>query len=1002
MKLFFKIWRILFELATQLISISVVLLFFYPIAFWYFKERPILGIDFFNTVSLVTILTKNLVLPPQAWLSNWFNGFPFVVQYPVLHFYAIVPFTFFMSVLESTKVWMIVTSGLSFIGMYLLFSRLSGSKLLAIVLAIGAIYSVGIYGALIWGGGLPYYATQAFYPWVLLYIVNFIKDGKTRYFWAAVLLSGLAVWGHPQAVLVYIVPTAFFLLIFGSSQNYPLLKFKKKFGFILLYGLLVFLIALPLVYPTFIKALAHLVVIGGRDSAISTLRLNPQESDVVAFHRAQPWRIYIDTNPIVFVAFAAAVIAGIFGFLLKPRWMFFREVLPYILLAGGYIFYINLYAYDISIYHGGWYRLFWTVPIWMGMATSVLWHELGEGLRLSFFKKVSRFLGPIFAIIATIVIYNIGMSLPLLTPVNTKSGPYWELVDAFSTQKLEFLPRVLYRILPSQKVQEFIDKSSSEGRAAFSSAYPPGINSYLLDGKLQRGLLPQFLKNADAKKYRLYSGDATFNIAWSVYSDISIARGYLDPPITDVERGYLFWLDAAVTVDPSRGGSSLVTAFKYPENVAKNHALFLLDWNGIRYLQGGGGSSYSSPINGLVDTTDQINRIETVDINNEYPVPIIHQDLRYIELKKELISPIVVGSNAQVVGVVGSESGYEAVVRSLASTNLNSQNVIPLNLGKYLDKISESNLDFLDTLILYDYDYQNKIGFKRVSEFVKKGGRVFIESGVETKESDNRKEPTPEIFPFETLVREGIGRQWDFNLKNLNLSEGVELTHFSPPLFDDAQWKIAYPKIEKARSGVEIWMTYQGKPVLTESKMGQGKIVWSGLNMFYHVTRFNNLDEGIFMKNILNTLIEIPAKAAVDTTLERLRPGQLKVGSRGAKGILFKEELYPGWLAEIKSNGKTQSASWQTKIYKAGPTAPGFMYVPIPTQLKNSYVEVVFTYWGSAIMWSLLTLAFLICVYLIDASLLNGLVLGRFSHKAYLFLKAKGSRWWEKEDEDSA
>ena len=163
------------------------------------------------------------------------------------------------------------------------------------------------------------------------------------------------------------------------------------------------------------------------------------------------------------------------------------------------------------------------------------------------------------------------------------------------------------------------------------------------------------------------------------------------------------------------------------------------------------------------------------------------------------------------------------------------------------------------------------------------------------------------------------------------------------------------------------------------------------------MTRYNNLDEGVLLKNLLSQVIDTSSKAAVEIKTNRISPRLLTIASQGAKGILIKEQAYPGWQADIKSKIKSQ----HTKIYKAGPTIPGYMYIRIPKALQNELLKVTFVYQGSVKMWSLLILSMLVSLFLLDAALLNGLLLGRTTQRIYKKLKAQSRRWWEKEDEDS-
>ncbi|MEK7166114.1 MAG: hypothetical protein AAB874_04895, partial [Patescibacteria group bacterium] len=534
----------------HLVMIFVLGLLFYPIASWYFSARPLLGVDFYNTVSQVTILKQNPVLPASAWLPSWFGGWPFVAQYPVLHFYAILPFTFFMSVVDATLLWMIVSTAMYFLGIYILVSEISGNKLLGLITGVGAVYSIGVYGALLWGGSLPFHATVAFFPWGLWMVLCFVRSGNFRFLLFAALTSGISMWGHPQVTVTYLFPGICLLLAFSGSENYPLFRIKQKILCIFMFIGISILIGLPIIYQTFGQSLSRIVAVGGREQALSTVTIGKDVKDLEDFHRSQPLKIYYDTHKSIFIALGVGAVAGLIGFILRPRKRFFVGILPFVLIAVYFTVYIWIFAFDISIYHGGWYRLFWSVPVWLGAMAGAFWKEFVTGISSSFFKKISAILLPIVSIGAAVLIIGLsGMLKPEIVVNNSKEW-YQMIVDKYGTQKLkDKLAIQISKLLPGFYIENFILKISDEGKAAISSAYPVEINVYPEDLKFHSSLLPDFLKTATASRYRLYSGDATFNISWSSYSDVPLARGYLDPPITDVQRGYLFWLDAAVNVD---------------------------------------------------------------------------------------------------------------------------------------------------------------------------------------------------------------------------------------------------------------------------------------------------------------------------------------------------------------------------------------------------------------------------------------------------------------------
>src|SRR3989344_2694608 len=150
----------------HLTAVVVIIYFFLPMADWYFRNPtlpvspenveavPLWGVDFYYTASLVNLLRDNFVLPNIGWGYAWFSGWPTLSSYPILQYYFIVPFTLFFSLIDAIKVWMLVSLALYFVGLYGVFYVISRNIVLSVILSIAGIYSVGVYGTLMWGGSL--------------------------------------------------------------------------------------------------------------------------------------------------------------------------------------------------------------------------------------------------------------------------------------------------------------------------------------------------------------------------------------------------------------------------------------------------------------------------------------------------------------------------------------------------------------------------------------------------------------------------------------------------------------------------------------------------------------------------------------------------------------------------------------------------------------------------------------------------------------------------------
>ncbi len=162
-----RLISVIISLVFHLLVLGIIIAAFYPLAKWYFDAKPLWGVDFYYTVTLVNIIKDHLQLPWMQWLSVWFTGWPYLSDFPLLIYYFLLPLVKFMDLIPAVKLGMLVSAVILFAGSYAVFFRLSKNHGLAGVLSVCGIYSVGLYGGLMWGGSLPAFATQAFVPWII-------------------------------------------------------------------------------------------------------------------------------------------------------------------------------------------------------------------------------------------------------------------------------------------------------------------------------------------------------------------------------------------------------------------------------------------------------------------------------------------------------------------------------------------------------------------------------------------------------------------------------------------------------------------------------------------------------------------------------------------------------------------------------------------------------------------------------------------------------------------
>lgn len=981
----FKVSLFLVSAIVHLAILAVILKLWLPIASWYFNQIPAKGIDLFNTVSYVTYLLKDFSLPVNSWRYVWFGGVPLLQDYSWLYFYLILPLTKFFSVPQAVQVFAL-GGAFAFIAFcYLLFAQVSKNRVLAAILALSVAYSVNIYLALVYAGGIPVFVTQAMFPLVMLMTVKFLNTGNRRFLVLAALTSGLGVLGHPQSFINFIFPAVFLLLFFSSSEGIGFLS-REKIKNMFFYGLITFLISLPGLYYRFFS---NFVLQIAKLFNVNLLGIAPPEGskapapEVVEWARNQFYVSFTGSNRALLHLFGALFVFFILGVIVrKTRKKAIVDTLAILLVAFWVIFYIYLLSIGINIYHGGWeawYKLFWAVPVAIGLCASQFWGVLVTAIS----ERISTSRAKILSLIG---------------------------LEAVSGVLLLFLALTFF---PSytQGVLARIEKIS-----AYSSASPEGISGRLTQEgqeQVKREMTPSFLKDSPGE-YRIYCNDQTTNLAWNSFFETPLARGYIDPPLGLKERWGFFWLDAAFGMG-CEGGTSLGDDWNTPEPVVENNITFLLDWYAIGYLEGN--HHYQANLGQLPPllTSEKFVLAEEepevlggiAHDMGQFREDIWEDDrlrmMHFYQIKDEWVSPIHQATNAPAVLVIGGGDSFDIITRFLGMMGLSSQEVIVARGPAFIDKISFTQMMDFDAIILYKYDYgSHSKAWSRIAKYLEKGGRVFIDTEPEVKESSSVELPggfpknLPEVFPIKQTKRGDLGKAWVKEVGDFELFKDIETEKFSPFKFDDQPWNISYPPEGRAdvREGAKVLLSSHGYPVLVEQEVGLGKVIWSGINLPYHVLYNYNFEEGKLLVNVFARLFQLGGTSRPESTLDWVSPQKRVIASQNAKGVLFKELAFPGWQAKVQG----EKGSSKLAIYKVGPASPGFMYVRIPEKIKDGEFKVIFNYRGPLIDWFICILSLITIFFALDYIIFGRRFVNFLKSLVWFRVQKRTGLWWDEDD----
>jgi hypothetical protein len=963
-----KIIQKFISLVGHLGVVGLLLAAFQPLATWYYQMRPLMGTDFFLTKTYVSYLSRFFTLRPLGWKYIWYSGYPLGTDYPTLHFYLILPLLRFFSQVQAVQVYMLISLFLFGLFCYLLFFELSSSRLISAVLAVASWYSVGLYGSLLWGGGLPYFATQCLLPLVLCLIVrhyhrqNSPNHRDRRYLILAAFITGIAFLGHPQLPVATIVPAAYLLILLWNDASTKLIskvKLKDFFIFTSVYVLTGFSYINTFFVPLF-NVLLNIVRTGQKVQ-------DPVKASVLylQWELDQLKNIVLDVTPVFWVAIAMAGIVFLISFLFRRKlvdriWL----IVPFGVSCGFVVLTLWLYAYRYNPFQGGWYRAFWTFPIWYGSFCAILW---GAG-RAFFSRKLF-----------TSVIWSVGGFLCAAGLVAWG----WTTPSAF------------------------FEKIGAKGNP--SSAFPSIVNSTTTkeeEDRLKTRLLPSWLDPND-KNHRMFSIDAGMNIWWNSYFDLPLAQGYIDPYIPYEGRGYLYLRDITIAKD------ELVERFKHTKEEAANVAKYVLDWSAIKYFEGGfsdGRTTATAPISSYV-ADNLVDKEALVDFNNvqlydiavmpkTYICPV--QKSHYYKFKDEYVGDNMTGTNASVLGVAGGFNSNDMLSRVLAVQDYNSKSIVNIIGPKMIDQWSYDDFLRFDSVFLYNYDYKNKSKtWGLIEAFLRNGGTVFIDTGGDVKETSTMKNlqyaggELPEFFPVSRTDKGFFGKNWSLEKGNSPLVAMAPIDAFSDLQLDGEPWGLSYATKDNLREGARIILSNAGQIVMAESDYGKGKIIWSGLNLPYHLTYHQNSAERKFLLDLVGTLVDLREKPVPISVANWINPQLRKlVLPQGAKGALLKEYYFKGWKAYASAKGRRK----RVPILTAGPAYPGYMYVPIPKEWQQAEVEIEFRFSGTVKYWLYEILPWIMGLIVVDSFIARGKLL-RLIHNVYFKIIGKHVvGWWDKEE----
>ncbi|OGM02163.1 hypothetical protein A2115_01475 [Candidatus Woesebacteria bacterium GWA1_41_8] len=346
---------------------------------------------------------------------------------------------------------------------------------------------------------------------------------------------------------------------------------------------------------------------------------------------------------------------------------------------------------------------------------------------------------------------------------------------------------------------------------------------------------------------------------------------------------------------------------------------------------------------------------------------------------KDYQGMVTITQRPQILVIGAKKGAYESVLMAALEGVVPYQNAWLVEGGENIDDYSLKDLKPFGALILYGYSYKDQgRAFSTLERYIKEGGNVFMDTGWQFISKDWELPKAPEFLPVE-------GLSWQSDLPagkhKLNKEQGEKFGMEDVVIeWQGKSWGVSEPTGFK--SWAEPLLSLGGKEVAVGGRLGRGKIIWSGLNLFGYMSYQKYSPDSIRIgKALIGELFsnEFKEDLSVQVTPKREFPDRVELNISGplpeGSFLLWREPYSPDWSAKIKNKG-----SGKITTFRAG---PGFLLLALPatsgdTQVILEYKLGLVGALGKAV--SVLTLALFI-LWSVDEVFNGGKYYSKFMEK---------------------
>jgi hypothetical protein len=393
--------------------------------------------------------------------------------------------------------------------------------------------------------------------------------------------------------------------------------------------------------------------------------------------------------------------------------------------------------------------------------------------------------------------------------------------------------------------------------------------------------------------FRVASPSDNLSVWFNAVYDVPQTRGFAPSPQIR-NSDWQFWLESTA----------------WNGNASEEQRSFLFDWYAVKWVY--------VPASYMPSTAGVVSKLTGhPELYAAVPSTSAAASLTFTYLRP---TPIAVATNAPAILVIGQPENYQVVLRDLSYSDFDTTHAIPVQGGPYVDDYTAQDLAQFDEVLIYGgRAHDNARAFELLNGYVRSGGGLVVESsGSPLASGPGVSEP----LPITGTVSSEVAGDWRFNTESSPITDGIDFSSFSPARYNGGPWTVA------AASGVRSWaqtvVRSGADSVVVAGQLGQGRVVWSGLNLPFHIDSYRSAEESRF----LTTAVAWASRSQNDVTAmssaSRDGPQQVTISVNfQARGVLFKESWFDRWHAFVNGH--------EVNVLRAG---PGFMYVLLPNDTR--------------------------------------------------------------------